>query len=77
MGRLLRSAVLMLHLSRAQRDSFPEELRLLKRGKLLLNLSPQLDDTGGLSWAGGHLRRSDDVAYTTMHLVVLDPSHLL
>ena len=68
-------------LSRAQRDSFPEELRLLKAGKpvqrssRLLNLSPELDDTGELIRVGGRLRRSEDLIYTSLHPVALDPSH--
>ena len=70
-----------LLLSRAQRDSFPEELRLLKAGKpvqrssRLLNLSPELDDGGELIRVGGRLRRSEDLAYTSLHPVVLDPAH--
>lgn len=70
-----------LLLNKAQRESFPEELLLLKVGKpiqrssRLLNLSPELDDTGELIRVGGHLRRSEDLAYTSLHPVVLDPSH--
>lgn len=48
-----------LLLNKAQRESFPEELRLLKAGKpirrssQLLNLSPELDDMGKLIRVGG------------------------
>lgn len=71
-----------LLLNRAQRDSFPKELRLLKAGKpvqrssRLLNLSQELDDTRGLIRVGGHLRGSDNFSYMeSVHPVVLDPSH--
>lgn len=68
-----------LLLNKAQRESFPEQLHLLKAGKpircsnRLLNLSPELDDTGELIRVGGRLRRSEDLAYTSLHPVVLDP----
>ncbi|KAJ8286056.1 hypothetical protein GJAV_G00034060 [Gymnothorax javanicus] len=68
-------------LKRAQQESFPEEQRLLKAGKpvqrssRLLNLSPELDNTGELIRVGGRLRRSEDLAYSSLHPLVLDPSH--
>ncbi|KAJ8389779.1 hypothetical protein AAFF_G00114850 [Aldrovandia affinis] len=52
-----------LILQRAQEDSFPDELRLLKAGKpiqsssRLITLSPELDESGELIRVGGRLRR--------------------
>ncbi len=90
MGRLLRMDVLSAEdhrhaethlLRKAQQDCFPDELRLLKakkpvlRSSRLCNLSPELDESSDLIRVGGRLRRSEDLDYTSLHPVVLDPSH--
>lgn len=60
--------------------SFQEEYNLLKDGKpvcrssCLLPLSPELDKTGELIYVGGRLCRSEDLALTKLHPVILDPS---
>lgn len=70
-----------LLLKRAQLDSFPVEFHLLKAGKpvhrssRLLTLSPEMDDTGELIRVDGRLHRSEDLAYSSLHPLVLDPSH--
>ncbi|KAK0156275.1 hypothetical protein N1851_000422 [Merluccius polli] len=70
-----------LILQRAQRDSFSQEYSLLKVGKpvprssRLPTLSPELDESGELIRVGGRLHRSEDLELTTIHPVILDPSH--
>jgi len=70
-----------LILKRAQQDSFPEDLRLIKAGKPVLRssrlsaLSPEIDETGELIRVGGRLRRAEDLAYSSLHPLLLDPSH--
>lgn len=68
-------------ISRIQQESFPEELRLLKAGKpvpinsRLCALAQELDDSGEIIRVGGRLRHSTDLDLTTMHPIVLDPTH--
>lgn len=70
-------------LRQAQQQSFPEDYRLLSEGKpvlprsRLLTLSPELDSASGLIRVGGRLRRSEGLDNSTLHPVVLDPSHLV
>ena len=72
----------VLVLKQAQRDSFPDELRLLKAGKplssssRLLTLSPEIDEVEGLIRVGGRLRRAEALDQATVHPIVLDPAHL-
>lgn len=71
----------MLVLRRAQQESFPEEYRLLKSGKpisrssRLIALSPEFDQEREIIRVGGRLRRSEDLAYSNLHPLVLDPAH--
>ncbi|KAJ8352099.1 hypothetical protein SKAU_G00235750 [Synaphobranchus kaupii] len=57
---------------RAQQDSFPEEIHLLKASKpipsssRLLTLSPELDEAGDLIRVGGRLHRAEALDRTTM-----------
>lgn len=66
---------------RAQQDSFPDEMRLLRAGKpvlsssRLLTLSPEFDESDKVIRVGGRLRRSAELDYATLHPIVLDPSH--
>lgn len=68
-------------LRQVQRDCFPNELRLLKakkpvlRSSRLCDLSPELDESSDLIRVGGRLRRSEDLDHSSLHPVVLDPSH--
>ncbi|XP_042069251.1 uncharacterized protein LOC121812105 [Haplochromis burtoni] len=68
-------------LREAQQESFPEEYRLLKQGKSisrssrLLALSPEFDHENEVIRVGGRLRRSEDLAFTSSHPLVLDPTH--
>ncbi|XP_030609347.1 uncharacterized protein LOC115796997 [Archocentrus centrarchus] len=68
-------------LRRAQQDSFPEELDLLRAGKpvpatsRLRCLAPESDETVQLIRVGGRLRRSDQLDLDAIHPVVLDPRH--
>ncbi|CAI5660547.1 uncharacterized protein LOC106097744 [Oreochromis niloticus] len=68
-------------LREAQQESFPEEYRLLKQGKSisrssrLLALSPEFDREDEVIRVGGRLRRSEDLAFTNSHPLVLDPTH--
>ena len=67
-------------LLRAQKQSFPDDYKLLAGGKpvtpssRLLTLSPVLDSTSGLIRVGGRLRRLEDVD-VPLHPVVLDAAH--
>ena len=71
----------ILVLRQAQQDSFPEEYRQLKSGKpihrssRLLALSPEFDRASEVIRVGGRLRRSEDLAYSSLHPIVLDPTH--
>ncbi|XP_075343516.1 uncharacterized protein LOC142401954 [Odontesthes bonariensis] len=68
-------------LRRAQQESFPDEYRLLKSGKSisrssrLIALAPEFDSESEVIRVGGRLRRSEDLAYSSLHPVVLDPTH--
>lgn len=70
-------------LQQAQRDSFPDEVALLKAGKpvskssRLLSLAPELDESTGLIRVGGRLRRCTDLASEEAHPIVLDSKHPL
>ncbi|KAL1250707.1 hypothetical protein QQF64_018503 [Cirrhinus molitorella] len=71
-----------LHLLRqAQRDSFPEELDALAKGKSisaqsrLVSLSAEYDETLGLIQVGGRLRRAEGLDPDTIHPIILDPKH--
>lgn len=67
-------------LQRAQKQSFPEDYKLLATGKSvspssrLLTLAPVLDQTSGLIRADGQLRRLEDVD-VPLHTVVFDAAH--
>lgn len=67
-------------LLRAQKQSFPDDYKLLVGGKpvapssRLLTLSPVLDSASGLIRVGGQLRRLEDVD-VPLHPVVLDAAH--
>lgn len=69
-------------LRRAQSDSFPLEVELLKAGKparsdsRLLKLSPEWDTRNELIRVGGCLRRCD-LSSDILHPIVLDPAHHL
>lgn len=71
----------MLIFKQVQQDCFPEELRLLRAGKpvqrssRLLTLSPELDPEVGIIRVGGRLRRAEALDPSTIHPIVLDPSH--
>lgn len=71
----------LLIIKQAQRDSFPEELRLLQAGKpvqrssSLLTLSPELDSDAGIIRVGGRLRRAETLDPGTIHPIILDPAH--
>lgn len=62
-------------------DIFPNEFRVFEGGKpipcssRLLTLSPELDETREFIWVGGHLCRSEGLAYTSLLPLVLDPFH--
>lgn len=64
----------------AQKQSFPEDYKLLAAGKSvsrssrLLTLASVLDQTSGLIRVGGRLRRLEDVD-VPIHPVVLDAAH--
>ncbi|XP_024117356.1 uncharacterized protein LOC112138924, partial [Oryzias melastigma] len=68
-------------LQQAQRESFPEDFKLLTAGKSvssssrLLTLSPELDKSSGLITVGGRLRHLEGFGDLTLHPVVLDPTH--
>lgn len=68
-------------LRRAQQESFPEECRLLAEAKSvssrsrLLTLAPELDTSVGLIRVGGRLRRLGSLDESTLHPIVLDPTH--
>lgn len=68
-------------LQRAQRQSFPEDYKLLAAGKpvspgsRLLTLAPELDRSTDLIRVGGRLRRLEGQDDLTLHPVVLDASH--
>ncbi|XP_057695896.1 uncharacterized protein LOC130918045 [Corythoichthys intestinalis] len=70
-----------LILQRAQQESFPDEVRLLKVGKpvsscsSLITLSPEMDSERQLICVGGRLRRAESLEPSAVHPVVLDPSH--
>jgi len=65
---------------RGQKNSFPEELCLLKAGKpipsssRLLTLAPEFDEASKLIRVGGRLRQAEDLDQATVHPIVLDPS---
>lgn len=62
---------------RAQRESFTDELCLLKAGKsvpsssCLLTFSPELDESGGLIRVGGRLHCAEDLEHATVHPSIL------
>lgn len=68
-------------LRQAQKESFPEEYRLLKSGKpinrssRLIALSPEFDQESEIIRVGGRLRRSEDLTFSNVHPLVLDPTH--
>lgn len=69
-----------LHLLRqAQRDSFPEEVNEMTKGKSisaqshLASLSAEYDQTLGLIRVGGRLRRAEGLDPDTIHPIILDP----
>ncbi|XP_052443245.1 uncharacterized protein LOC127984578 [Carassius gibelio] len=71
-----------LHLLRqAQRDSFPEEVAALTKGKSisaqsrLASLSAEYDQTLGLIRVGGRLRRAEGLDPDTIHPIILEPKH--
>ncbi|KAJ8017149.1 hypothetical protein DPEC_G00014760 [Dallia pectoralis] len=70
-----------LIIRKAQQDSFPDELPLLKAGKpipsnsRLLTLSPELDKTNDLIRVGGRLRRAEELDQAMVYPVVMDPGH--
>ncbi|KAJ8016196.1 hypothetical protein DPEC_G00004680 [Dallia pectoralis] len=70
-----------LIIRKAQQDSFPDELRLLKAGKpipsnsRLLTLSSELDKTNDLIRVGGRLRRAEELDQAAVYPVVMDPGH--
>ncbi|KAL1255106.1 hypothetical protein QQF64_013167 [Cirrhinus molitorella] len=65
----------------AQRDSFPEELDALAKGKSisahsrLVSLSAEYDQTLGLIRVGGRLCRAEGLDPDTIHPIILDPKH--
>ncbi|KAL7883040.1 hypothetical protein SRHO_G00006980 [Serrasalmus rhombeus] len=71
----------MLIVKQVQQDCFPEELCLLRAGKpvqrssRLLTLSPELDPEVGIIRVGGRLRRAEVLDPSTIHPIILDPSH--
>ncbi|KAE8281782.1 hypothetical protein D5F01_LYC19165 [Larimichthys crocea] len=72
-----------LLLQHAQQESFPEEFALLQANKPILkqsplnNLAPEFDHTTNLIRVGGWLRKSEDLDYSNMHPVVLDPKNYI
>lgn len=65
-------------LCRAQAESFPDELRLLKSvsaSNRLSSLSPELDAATGLIQVGCNLRYCEVLEADAVHPVVLDPRH--
>lgn len=76
-----RSYVETLLLQHAQQESFPEEYALLQAEKPLSkqsplnNLAPEFDYTTNLIRVGGRLRKSEDLDYSTVHPVILDPKN--
>ncbi|XP_039534154.1 uncharacterized protein LOC120483252 [Pimephales promelas] len=70
-----------LLLAQSQLDSFPEEFRALKAGKLiptdsrLSSLAPEYDENTGLIRVGGRLRRVESLPSDIIHPIVLDPHH--
>lgn len=71
----------MALLRRAQLDSFPEEVTLLKAGKPIsstsrvLTLAPEYDQTSGLIRVGGRLRRCDNLNPDVRHPILISSSH--
>ncbi|XP_048030832.1 uncharacterized protein LOC125266231 [Megalobrama amblycephala] len=83
-GSTLASAYKKAELSvlrQIQMDSFPDDYQLLKNGKpvrsssRLLCLSPEFDEASELIRVGGRLRRAEGLDPSTVHPIVLDPSH--
>ncbi|KAE8278171.1 hypothetical protein D5F01_LYC23759 [Larimichthys crocea] len=78
-----RPYVETLLLQHAQQESFPEEYALLQANKPiskqspLNNLAPEFDHTTNLIRVGGRLRKSEDLDYSNMQPVVLDPKNYI
>ncbi|KAL0153521.1 hypothetical protein M9458_051135 [Cirrhinus mrigala] len=68
---------------RAQRDSFPEEVKALSSNQplppnsRLVSLSPEYDEDTGLIRVGGRLRHAEHIDLNALHPIVLDPHQQL